>query len=207
MGAGHAVKSYLNKGVTIPASQALGEVCRFAIENEGRLNFKVDVYLGKVTSTPLLRLQDSTGYEFWNTVKSGSALSASTDVTVTPDYTTGVLAAVAHGFADAQLIVLNSSGAVPGSLLQGNRYFVRLLTANTFSISTQQTAGSIVTGFTDNGTGTITATAVTLSTLSVNVEVAADQAAMPLRPTGRLVATTTGGQAVQVVDVRIGQVY
>lgn len=207
MSAGHNSRTTLHTSVIVPASQALGEVTRFQVNNENRLNFRLDVYLGQVAGTPVLKLQDTNGHEIWTTQKTSSALSASTDVTVTPDFTTGIFTATAHGFAESALVVLNSSGTVPGGLRVGAKYYVRLIDANSFYLSTHQVVGNLPVGYNDNGSGTITATLVTLTSMTLNVQVAGDQASLPLRPNARLVATTTGGQTVQVVDVRFGQTY
>ncbi len=207
MSAGFQSRSYLLRGITVPASQAAAEVARFNIKNGGQLNLKVDVYVGQVTSGGTPKLQDSNGYEIWNTVKTGSGLSASTDITVTPDYTTGTFTATAHGLANGTWVALNSTGTVPGGLDSEARYYVQNATTNTFQLSSGQTGAVLPVSFSDNGSGTIIVTAVTVATLALNVNVAGDQAVMPLRPNGRVVITTTSGQVVQVMDVRLGQSY
>lgn len=203
MSAGHQPKSYLPLGVTAPAG-ATTSITRLTIDNEMRLNLVVDFYLGKVTSTPTLKLQDSTGFDTWSDAKS-LALSASTDQTVIVSGNTWT--AAAHGYVAGQMVVINSTGNMPGGYPAGTRAFIQAPTTNTFRLSTgtDPRAAPILT--TDSGTGTLTVTAMTLVTMRLNVNIAGDQAVMPLRPQGRIVAVCTGGQTAQVLDVRTGYTY
>jgi hypothetical protein len=203
MAAGHQARAYLFFGKTAPAS-ATTEVTKLAINDEMRLNLVVDVVLGQVASTPTLNLQDSTGFGFWNTAKS-AALSASTDKTVTVAGSTWT--AAAHGYTVGQMVVINSTGNMPGGMQAGQRTFIQSATTNTFVLSNDTSSSSSPVTTTDSGTGTLTATAATEVTLRLNVEVAGDQAVMPLRPLGRVTVTCTGGQTAQVLDVRTGYCY
>lgn len=207
MSAGYNARSVLKRGIAVPASQATAAIATVALNNGGELNIKVDCFIGQVASTPVLKLQDSMGYDIWTTVKTGSALSASTDITVTPDFTTGIFTATSHGLSNGNWVALNSTGKNPGGLDAQEKLFVQNATTNTFQLARAQPVGSLPASFSDNGSGTITVTLVTVSTLALNVNVAGDQAVMPLRPTGRVIATTTGGQTVQVLDVRAAQHY
>ena len=207
MSAGHQVKRYIARAVNIPASQTAAKAADFTINDDMRTNLKVDILVGKVAGTPSVLLQDSTGFGNWNTLKS-VALTASTDQTVSSvNATTGVLTVAAHGYTQGQLITLNSSGTVPGGLLPGDRYFVANPTTNTFQLYLLEGNSVAQSSFTDAGSGTITVTAVQWATVALNVEVAGDQAVMPLRPMGRVAVTTGAGQTVQVVDVRVCHIY
>jgi hypothetical protein len=206
MASGHQSRTALIRGVQIPASQTLTQATAFGISHENRLNCKLDLFLGQVSGTPTIYWQDSNGHGVWNTIKS-SALSASTDITVTADYTTGTFTAASHGLTNGQLVGLSSSGFVPGNLDPQTRYFVTNATLNTFQLSVSQTGSMLPASFSDNGSGTITVTAATVLTLSVNVQVSGDQTVLPLRPTSRIAVTTNGGQAVQLLDVRFGNSY
>lgn len=208
MSAGHQVKSY-KTGRTVPVSQTAIEVVRFGIENESRLNLRVDVLLGKVTAggTPTLILQDSTGYEFWNTVATSAALTASTDKTLIPDFNTGTITSAAHGYSNGIAVAINSTGSLPGGIQPGQVYFVVQVTTNTFKLATAQSPESFPLSFSDNGTGTITSSALRQVTFALNVEVAGDQAVMPLRPNGRLACTTGAADTVQVMDTRVCMTY
>lgn len=203
MAAGHQAKAYLAYGVTAPAS-ATTEITKLTLDNEMRLNVVMDVYLGQVASTPSLRLQDSLGYGVWNDAKT-TALSASTDKTVTVSGSTWT--AASHGYTAGQMVVINSTGQIPGGYYPGTRAFVQAPTTNTFTLSAinDPKASPIVT--TDSGTGTLTVTAMTVVTLRLNVNVAGDQAVMPLRPLGRIAIVASGGQTAQVLDVRTGYTY
>lgn len=207
MATGYQTRSQVSKPVQVPASQSAFEVCRFGINNEGQLNLKVDIYVGKVAAggTPTLKLQDQSGWEFWNDVKSSSALTASTDKTLTPDYTTGFFTSASHGYNNGDMVALSSTGRLPGGLDQGTgRFWVCNKTTNTFQLTRSLQNGSLPVSFTDNGSGTLTSSAVRVITIALNVEVAGDQAVMPLRPQGRVVGVTGASDAIQVVDLRYG---
>jgi len=208
MSQGHATKGLMSLGITAPANGTT-EIKRFAISGDNRLNMRIDCILGKmaISGTSTLKLQQSSGLELWTDVKSTSSLSASTDKTVTPDYTTGQFTSTSHGYSDGALVVLNSSGTVPGGLESGLKYYVRVIDANTFQLSVHQPAGSLPASFSDNGSGTITTTLCTLVSIALNVEVSGDQAVMPLHPTARLLAITGASDTVQVMDIRFGQPY
>jgi len=204
MSAGHQPKSHLSYGVTAPASQTNFPLANLSIDNEMRLNLVVDCYLGQVAGTPSLKLQDSTGYSFWNDVKA-TTLSASTDKTATVSGTTWTSAS--HGFTNGQMVVVNSTGNLPGGYLPGMRCFVEGATTDTFALTPSNSTRSAPIAATDSGTGTLTVTAVTLVTLRLNVNVAGDQSVMPMRPMGRMVTTTGGSDTVQLMDVRTGYTY
>lgn len=206
MSAGHQTKSALIRAVSVPASQTLAPAAMFGVSNEGRLNLRVDCYLGKVAGTPSLVLQDTNGHSIFSTIKT-NVLAASTDITVTPDYTTGTFTAASHGLANGTLVALNSSGAIPGNLDSFVRYFVLNATTNTFQLGLVGTGSALPVSFSSNGSGTITVTAATVSTFSLNVQVAGDQAVLPLRPNARIAVTTAAGQTVQLLDVRYGNCY
>ena len=205
MASGHQTRSALVQNASlVPASQTLVPVANLGISHENSRNIRVDYYLGKVSGTPSLLLQDTNGLGFWNTVKT-SSLSASTQITVTPAFSSGIFTATAHGLLNGQLVGLNSSGLVPGNLSSATRYFVANAAADTFQLATS--IGGIPVSFADNGTGTVTVTAASLVSISLNIEVTGDQAVLPLRPTARVAATTSSGQTVQLLDVRYGNSY
>lgn len=205
MSSGHQTRSALAQNAAlVPSSQTLLPVASLGISHENSRNIRIDYYLGKVAGTPALLLQDTNGLGFWNTAKSVS-LTASTQITVTPAFGTGVFAATAHGLLNGQLVGLNSSGTVPGNLNAAIKYFVTNAVADSFQLATS--IGGLPVSFTDNGTGTVTVTAASLVSISLNIEVSGDQAVLPLRPTARIAATTNGGQSIQLLDVRYGNAY
>lgn len=205
MASGHQTRSALVQNASlVPASQTLAPVANLSISHENSRNIRVDYYLGKVVGTPSLLLQDTNGLGFWSTVKSVS-LTASTQITVTPAFATGIFTATAHGLLNGQLVGLNSSGTVPGNLNSATKYFVINAAADTFQLATS--AGGLPVSFSDNGTGTVTVTAASLVSVTLNIEVSGDQAVLPLRPTARVAATTAAGQTIQVLDVRYGNSY
>lgn len=205
MSQGHQSKSALAAGKTVPISQTAAFIANFAIDNEMRLNLVVDLVLGQVASTPVVKLQDSTGYGLWSDVKS-TTLSASTDVSVTGvDTTTGIFTAASHGLSNGQLIAINGA-PLPSGLVANQRLYAQSVTTNTFKVSASADASQATIIPATAGTS-VTVTAATLATIRVNVNVAGDQAASPMRPMGRLITTTNGSQSVQVLDVRTGYTY
>jgi hypothetical protein len=207
MSTGHQVRHYLGKAVSVPVSQTDAPIAGFAINDAMRLNIKIDVILGVVTGAGTLQLEDSTGFAFWNLIKTATP-AASTQKTISAvGVTTGILTSAGHGYTQGQLITLNSTGTVPGGLLPGQRLFVTNPTTNTFQVSLHPANEAPQTSFTDAGSGTITATLATVATLAANVNVAGDQAVMPLRPLGRITATTGGSDTIQVIDVRVCYLY
>lgn len=75
------------------------------------------------------------------------------NVTFTVDNTTGIFTANGHGMKNGQwLRVFNTGGALPTGMLDGKRYFVINVTANTFQLSLQSNAAAI--SVSDNGSGT-----------------------------------------------------
>jgi len=205
MASGHQTRSALvQNAALVPASQTLATVANLGISHENSRNIRIDYYLGKVVGTPSLLLQDTNGLGFWNTAKT-SVLSASTQITVTPAFASGIFTATAHGLQNGQLVGLNSSGLVPGNLSSFTKYFVTNAATDTFQLATS--IGGIPVSFADNGTGTVTVTAASLVSISLNIEITGDQAVLPLRPTARVAATTGSGQTVQLLDVRYGNSY
>lgn len=76
--------------------------------------------------------------------------------TAAADNTTNTFTASAHGFSDGMLVVFSTSGALPAEIVAGEEYYVVNKTTNTFQVS--QTLGGDVLAFTDDGSGTHTAT-------------------------------------------------
>lgn len=67
-----------------------------------------------------------------------------------------VLTATAHGFTTGQAIRLTTTGALPTGLATGTTYYVRDVTANTFSLATTVNGTAITTTGTQSGTHTAT---------------------------------------------------
>ena len=207
MSSGHQTRSYIANAVNVAASTTAQQVANLSIDNEMRLNFKVDIVLGQVAGTPTIALQDSNGLGIWNSIKSNT-LSASTDKTVSAvSASTGTLTSASHGFTAGQLVTINSTGTMPGGLLPGQKLFIVNPTTNTFQVTPFLGNNSAVGSFKDAGSGTITVTAATVATIAVNAQTSGDVQYLPLRPQARLVGTTSAGQTLQVIDVRVGYTY
>ena len=202
MAAGYLSKQVLTGPVSVGNSQTLAQAATFRINDAMRTNLVVDVLVGQASGTPTLSLQDTTGLGVWNTATTASA-SASTQKTISSVApTTGTLTSAAHGYTNGQLVTLNSTGDTPGGLRAGSIYLVCNATASTFQLS--QTSALIpIAPFETAGAGTLTTSAIQVVTLRMNVEDSGDRGKMPLRPTGRIAVTTTGGESAQLVGVLV----
>lgn len=69
----------------------------------------------------------------------------------TADATSNELTSVAHGLDEGDIVVLTTTGTLPGGLGLATPYFVRYLTVDTFSLAT--TAGGTAIDIIDSGSG------------------------------------------------------
>ncbi len=81
---------------------------------------------------------------------------ATTDVNIA----TNVITLVAHGFSNGHKVTITSTGTVPGNLVSGTAYWVIRLTADTFSLASEEDDAwyGTVRDITSTGTGTHTIT-------------------------------------------------
>lgn len=206
---GHTPKEVIlgEAAVSIGASQTNAPISKeFAVSEGGSLNFRADLYFGKVATagTITVKLQDSSGYNLWADNKTATA-SASTDKTVVSvDSSADSLEVTGHGYTDATAVVVNSSGQVPAGLVAGVVYYSKAVDANNIELHRTKALGSKL-DITDAGSGTITVTAVSKSEITVVAEVAGDATYLPINAQGRLVATTAGGESLQVVSIKVVQ--
>jgi hypothetical protein len=194
------------RGVVIPASQsdAVISVPSFGIAMNSRDLLRVDVLVGRsVAATGVtVSLQDSSGAGIWRNVKDSSAISASTNRTLTPDSATDIFTSVGHGFTSGQAVALYTTGTLPVGLDSSKIYYVKVLDADSFQLTAVQNDG-IITDITSDGTGTLTASAVRVVSLTINNAVSGDQALIPIKSQCRVVADTGAGDSLQVMDVRV----
>lgn len=172
---------------------------------EGRITaggskyLRLDALVGKVTVAAAVTLgfQHSSGYNIWSTTKT-VAVTASTNTSVTAVAATNILTATSHGFTQGAPIVFTVGTLLPAPLVPNQVYYADVIDANTFYVRTAQ--GSRV-DITAAGTGSNTVTACRVFSLTFMPEVAGDQAYIPLKSSGRAVATTGAGDALQVLDI------
>ena len=91
----------------------------------------------------------------------GAAVSFTTNgqtITLTPDFTTDVFTAAAHGLINGTEVLIDAATTMPVGLLANQIYFVVNATANTFKVSL--TAGGAAVDYTTNGVGAVTARGV-----------------------------------------------
>lgn len=214
MAAGHGTRSYLNNGgpgpgVNVATNQTnVATGITFGINSDMRLNLVVDVVVGQcaVIGTTNVGLRNGNGFGLWTNTKT-AAVSASTDKTISSVTAgTGTLTSNSHGYTAGQLVTINSSGAVPGGLFAGGKYFVTNPTTNTFQLSASYN-GPAITSFLDAGSGTIKTTAAAVVTLAFNAQTAGDVQYLPLRPQAEIIATTANGDTIQIIDVRVAHLY
>lgn len=186
--------------ITIAASQTLAPILAFSITPDQQTSLRVDIYLGKVAGTGDIILQDTSAFGIWNTIKTVT-VAPSTDKSVSGVSTAAnTLTITAHGYVEDQAIVLNSSATTPGGVDAGRAYLVHVVDANTIQLKTSPS--NIVIDITTAGSGTITASAVTLVSIPVQAVDASDQAFTPVRRSVRLVATTDVAETIQVVHIK-----
>lgn len=189
----------LDKAANVAASQTDAPVVTFATTPAQQTSLRVDAYIGRVAGTPDLKLQDSSGLNVWNAVKSVT-LSPSTNKTVSAVSTSAdTLTCTGHAYPEDTVVVINSTSTTPGGVAAGTPYYVKVIDANTFQL--KQSPSSNPVDITASGAGTITATQVTLASIAVQETDTADQAFTPVRRSCRLVADTGASETVQVVYV------
>lgn len=92
-----------------------------------------------------------------NTTAIAAALASATDIA----HLTGTYTKTNHGFANDEVGQWTTSNALPTGLATSTNYYVINATANTFQVSASLGGASVA--ISDNGTGTQTFTATTLS--------------------------------------------
>jgi hypothetical protein len=187
-------------GTSVPASSTNMPISkRFRITAGGSGSMRNDIYVGKVTGVGTAKVQHSSGYNVWVDGKSVT-FSASTNKSVSAVSTTNdTLTVTGHGYVDNQAIAFISSADTPAPLQAGKIYYAEVVDANTIKV--RDTEGGPAINLTAAGSGTITVSDVRVFTITHQEAVTADQTHTPLRGMGRLLATTAGGEDIQVCDV------
>jgi peptidoglycan hydrolase-like protein with peptidoglycan-binding domain len=162
----------------------------------------VDFYVGKVAVTGAVtaKVQHTSGYNVWSDAKTVS-VTASTDKTVSAvNTTTNELTVTGHGFVANQSIAFISSVDTPAPLKAGRVYFVQVVDANTIKV--RDTVDAPALDITAAGSGTITASAVRVFSITHQDTVTGDQTYTPLKSAGRAVVTlTNAADKLQLCDV------
>jgi hypothetical protein len=81
-----------------------------------------------------------------------SLYSVGTYKTFTADAGTDIITSTSHGYAEADIIMLESTGTLPAPLSQFTQYFVKYINANTYQVAL--TSGGAAVNITDTGSGT-----------------------------------------------------
>lgn len=192
-----------NLGASVSGQPVSNE---FSVSAGGSKNFRVDVFMGKVVGSPVLKLQDGSGFNLFVDNKTATA-AASTQKTISAvDTDADTLTSVSHGYSSSQPVVLNSSGAVPAGTEAGKVYYVNKIDADTFELHRNKDLQSKV-DLTDAGSGTITSTLVTRVEIVVQAENGTDVSSgfSPVNAQARLVASTAGGESLQVISIKVVQ--
>lgn len=169
----------------------------------GSKSLRVDVGVGSVTVAAAVsaKLQDSSGFNLWNDVKSVS-ITGSTDQSVTAvDTGTDRLTINTHGYVDGEAVAVTGT-ELPGGLYDTKVYYVRSATTNDFQLSETQSGPAV--NLTSAGSS-VTVTAVRQFSITVQQEVAGDQTLTPLRGAGRVQIITGAGDSCQVLSVIYNQ--
>lgn len=169
----------------------------------GSKSIRVDVAVGKVVSSTAVsaKLQDKSGFNLWNDVKSVT-ITASTDVAISSiDAGTDELTSAGHGFTDGQAVAVTATD-LPSGLFDSKVYYVRDAATNTFKLSESSDGPAV--DIVDAGSS-VSVTAIRQFSITVQQEVAADQGLTPLRGAGRVQAITGAGDSCQVLSVLFNQ--
>lgn len=165
----------------------------------GSRNLRLDLYCG-IANGGTATLQHSSGFNMWTTAKTGT-FPTQAGTTATVDASTDIVTSTSHGMVQGQAFVMTSSGQMPNPLVADTVYYVQLINANSFKVGTEPTSPGI--NLLSAGTGTLTVCPVTMVSIQLNVEVAGDQAVMPLKSECRLLGTGGGGGDTHVVSARL----
>lgn len=198
-------KSALNRPAEVLASQTDAPITSIPCPAPAKTHFIVDVLVGPVTGTPVLKLQQTLGRNLWSDVKS-QALTASINLSVTSvSMTTGELTtSIAHGLVAGTPVVINGP-ETPGGLLPGVIYYAVPVSSTKLRLAPTSDLASPITSLQTDGTAPLILSQVRPFTIKVSAE--SDAALVPLKPYLRIVATTAGGEYVQVVGVQYGVPY
>jgi hypothetical protein len=178
----------------------------FHITAGGSRNIRIEAFVGKVVASTgvTLDLETSSGFGIWESMsKAATSISSTTNKTVSSiNTTTGVITATAHGYSVGDAVAVTAA-ALPGGLSNEEIYYVKSVpSADTLTIGTTPTGGALVPS--SAGT-TVLLTAVSIEQITLNVEVAGDQADMPLRAAGRIAIATGAGDSVQLLKAVVSQ--
>lgn len=198
------VKQVAVPNTVVPASQTNAVASNaFSVTAGGAKSMKIDIICGSVTvaAAVSVKLQDTSGYNIWNDLKS-TTISASTDQVFTASSTTSIITCAGHGYTEGQAVCVNGPG-LPAPLSEGSIYFVKLIDANTFYLTA--VPGSSFIQLTSNGALGQEVTAVAAYTQKYLTAVAGDQTYLPIRSVGRFVATTGAGDSLQILAINVMQ--
>jgi len=178
----------------------------FQITGEGSRNLRIEAFVGKVVAATgvTLDLETSSGEHIWASMsKAATSISSTTNKSVSAiNTTTGAITATSHGFSVGDAVAVSAT-AVPTGLSDEAIYYVKTVAdANTLTLAATPDGAIIVP--TAAGTS-VTITAVSLAKIQLNVEVAGDQADMPLQSIGRIAIATGAGDSVQLLKAKVTQ--
>lgn len=106
--------------------------------------------------SPIVNGTSTYAYDKYREFISNSQTGSSTAVTFTADSATDTLTATAHGLSNGEVVLVQSTGTLPGGLSASTRYYVINQATNTFQLSA--TSGGSAIDITSNGTGTLSFT-------------------------------------------------
>jgi hypothetical protein len=188
--------------VNIPASQtdipAHQGSLTMALQGS-RVRF--DIVLGRVAGTPAFKLQHSTLPGVWSDVKTAvDAVEELGDIcTFSAD--SNQVTCTGHGYQGGEIVSLfATAGALPPEITPHQPYKIsQVIDANTIIISPYLAQGYMTTVPSIAGAGTYCLCPAQSVSITINPEVTADQAYIPLRPQVRWVSTTGAAEAAQVL--------
>lgn len=170
--------------------------------NNAEVSCRVSVFVGQVTGTVDLAIQDSVDCDVWNDVKA-TTIGASTNKTLTFTASDANIVSAAHGYLPGDEVALISVGGIlPTPFVAGTVYTVATAATNSFTLKAfpaDQASPTLVPQ--TSGTGTQTSSKIRETTIPVQAVATADQTVTPLRSHLRLRATTGAGETIQICKV------
>lgn len=198
------MKTVFKRPLSVGASVTNQVVQVWGATPASQQSLRVSVFVGQVTGTVDLSLQDTDSYNVWNDVKA-TTIGASTDKSITFTPSSADITSSAHGFVTGDWVVFAStagSNGMPSGISSGVGYLVETIDVNTFRVRADQTTGSPALIPASVGTGTITATVVREASITVQAVASADQTVTPLRGGLRLRVSTGAAELIQIIEIK-----
>jgi hypothetical protein len=162
---------------------------------------RFEIVLGRVQGTPAFKIQHSTLPGIWTDVK--TAVDAVEELGDVCTFTAGsnLVTLTAHGYQGGEIVsFFATAGELPPEIVPHQPFKVsQVVDADNIIVSPYLSQGFMSTVPSIAGSGTYRLCPAQSVSVTVNPEVTADQAYIPLRPQVRWVATTDVAESAQIL--------